>query len=135
MQGCADIQIDHRIAADDNGGFVEETAEILNLAHATGRTEGLGHDLAMFARAFVGIAEINAPATAIAKVVFDLVMIEGNVNHDLANAIARHVLDQVFHHRFAQDGHHRFRHVLGQRTHPCSLASRQDHSLCHLITP
>jgi hypothetical protein len=35
-------------------------------------------------------------------------MVIGHVDHDLVNAVARKVLDEVFHHGLAQEGDHGF---------------------------
>ena len=88
----------------------------------------------MFADALIGITDLDAPTMSIAKVVLDLPVIEGHVDHDLAHTIAAQVLDDVFHHRLAQDRHHGLWGLLGERTDSGSLPRRQNHCLGHVST-
>jgi hypothetical protein len=131
----ADVEIDDRVAADHQRGLVEESPEILDLAHATGGAERLRNDLAVVAYPLVGITDLDPPAMAIAEVVLDLVMVVGDVDHDLAHAVARQMLDQVFEHRLAENRHHRFGHVLRERPDPRPLARSQNHRLRHRHLP
>ena len=130
-QGRLDVQVDDGVTAHHDGGVVKKAAEVLNALHAAGRAHGLGHDLAMLTCAFERITDLDAPTVAVAKVVLDFPVVERHVHHDLLYPIAAQVLDQVLHHRLAQNGHHRFGDVLGQRPDPGSLPRRQNHCFCH----
>jgi len=69
----------------------------------------------------------------VAEVVFDLPVVIGHVDHDLAHTVARQVLDDVLEHRLAQDGNHRLGHALGQGADPGPLPGRQDHGFRHCV--
>jgi len=131
-QGGFDVQVDDGIAAQHQGRFVKKAAEILDATHAAGRTHGARQDFPMFPHAFVGVADLHTPAVAIAKVVFDLPVVERHVDHDLLDPVARQVLDDVLEHRFAEDGHHRLGRLLGQGAYPGSLPGCQDHCFGHV---
>ncbi len=131
-QGGGDVQIDDGVAAHHQGGFVEEAGEILDAAHAASRALRLGHDFAVLAHAFVRIADLDAPARAIAKVVLDLPVVVGHVDHDLPDVVPRQVFDQVFEHGLAKDGDHRLGHALGERTDAGSLPRSEDHGFGHV---
>lgn len=63
--------------------------------------------------------------TAVTEIFFDLFVVIGHVDHDFIDAMACQMLNQILHHRFAQNGNHRFGQVLGRgRTRvPCPAAS------------
>ena len=130
-QGGADIEIDDRIAADHQRGFIKKSAEVLNGLHATRRSFGFGQDVAVVIYPFEGVTDIYAPAATIAEILLDFLVVVRHVNHDLGDAMTRQMLDQVFHHRLAQNGHHRFWQVFRQRANPSALASGQYHCFCH----
>ena len=131
VQRRADVQVDDRVAAQHDGGLVEEPAVILDLAHAASRTLRVRHDLAVIALAFERVADLDAPAAAVAEIALDLPVRVGHVDHDLLHAVAREMFDQVFQHRLAQDRDHRLGHVLGQRTHARALACSKNHGFRH----
>ena len=131
LQGSANIEVDDRIAANDQRRFIKETTKVLNGLHATGRASGFGHDVAMIVHALVGVANRGAPAPAIAEILLDFLVVISHVHHDLGDAVAHQVLDQVLHDRFPQDGNHRLGPILGQRTNASSLAGGQNHAFCH----
>jgi hypothetical protein len=101
------------------------------MRHAAGRTARLGNDLAVFARALERVADVHAPAVAVAEVVLDLPVGVRDVDHDVAHAIAREVFDQVLEHRLAEDGDHRLGQVLRQRSHTGALPCGKNHGLWH----
>jgi hypothetical protein len=127
----ADVQINDRVTAQHQRGLDEEAAEVLDLLHPAGRAHRLGHDLAVIAHALVGIADGHPPAPPVAEILLDLAMLEGHIHHDLGDAEARQVLDDVFHHRLAQYGHHGFGKIAGQRTHPRPLSRCENHAFGH----
>ena len=67
----------------------------------------------------------------VTKVVLDLPVVVGHVDHDLLDAVTCQMLDQVLQNRLAQDGDHGLGHALGQWTNTGSLARSQNQCLCH----
>jgi hypothetical protein len=129
--GCRNVQIDNRIPAQHQRRLVEETTKILDSAHPARRAEGLGHDVAVVPPALVGVAHLHAPASAVAKEILDLVMVERHIHHDLPNIVAGQMFDQILHERLAENGHHGLGHILSKRAHPGSLTCGQNHSFSH----
>ena len=130
-QGGGDVQVNQGIAAQHQGGFIKEAAEVLDAAHAAGRSHGARQNVAVFANALVGVANLHAPAATVAKIFFNLVVVVSHVDHDFGDAVAGQVLDQVFHHRFAQNRHHRLGQVPCERAHAGALAGGQNHAFSH----
>ena len=130
-QGGGDVQVNQGIAAQHQGGFVKEAAEVLDAAHTAGRSHGAGQNVAVFAHALVGVANLHAPAATVAKIFFNLVVVVSHVDHDFGDAVAGQVLNQVFHHRFAQNRHHRFGQVPCEWAHAGALAGGQNHAFSH----
>ena len=129
--GRSNVEVDQRITAQHQRGFIKKAAEILDSAHAAGRAHGSGRNVTVVAHPLVGIANFHAPAAAITKILFNFLVVVGHVHHDFRNTVARQVLNQVFHHRFAQNGHHGLGQVACQRAYPCALPRRQNHAFCH----
>jgi hypothetical protein len=133
VQGSTDVKVDQRIATQHQSGLVKKTTEVLDAAHAAGRAKRFGDDLALFAHTFVGVANLHTPAVTVAKILLDLVVVKCHVHHDLGDAVAGQMFDQVLHHRFAQNRDHRFGQVLGQRAYPGALACGQNHAFSHAV--
>jgi len=127
-----EVEVDQRVAAQHQRGVVKKTALVLDVAHAAGRTQRARQDVAVVINALVGVTDLDAPAVPVAKILLDFAVVVGHVDHDLRHAVARQMLDQVFHHRLAQNWHHRFGQVFGQGPNPGALASGQDHCFCHV---
>ncbi|MNP98347.1 hypothetical protein D3C85_109620 [compost metagenome] len=109
-QGRLDVEVDQGVAAQHDGGFIEKVTELLDLLHAAGRSQRLGHDFARVIRVtFEGIADLHAELVPLAEILLDFFMQITDINHDFGNAVTGQVLDQVSHHRLAQDRYHRFR--------------------------
>ncbi len=106
-QGRLDVEVDHRITAQDDGGIVKKAAEFLDLLHAAGRAYRLRHHHAGIGHiAFERVADLHAILMAVAEILFDLFMQVTDIDHDVAHAILGQVLDQIGHHGLAQDGDH-----------------------------
>ena len=131
VQGAANVQVNQRVTAQHQRGLIEEATEVLYAAHAPGRAKRFWDHVAMLADALIGIANLHAPALAVTEILLDLVVVIRHVDHDLADAVARQMFNQVLHHRLAQNWHHRFWQVFGQWPHPRALARSQNHALSH----
>ena len=77
------------------------------------------------------VAQLHAPSVAVTKILLNLAVVVGHVDHDLLDAVVGQVFDKVFHHRLAQNRDHRFREVLGEWAHAGALPRRQNHAFCH----
>ena len=85
--------------------------------------------LTVFDAAFKAVGDFNTEALTITEVVLDLLSQVGDVHHDFGEAVLPQQLQQKLHHWFLQDGNHRLGNRVRNGTHPCSLASSQDHRL------
>ncbi len=103
------------------------------MAHAARGAQRARQDVAVVIHAFVGVAELHAPAVPVAEVFLDFAVVVGHIDHDLAHAVARQVLDQVLHHRLAQYGHHGLGQVFGERAHARALPGGEDHPFGHIV--
>nr|GEU28031.1 hypothetical protein [Tanacetum cinerariifolium] len=134
-QGRLDVEVDHGVAAQHDGGVVEEAAEFLDTLHAARRAQRFRDDVAIvIGMAFERVADLDAILMAFAEVVFDFFVQIADVDHDIAHAVFGQVLDQIGHHRLAEDRNHRLGQIIGQWTYARALASGQYHCF-HLQYP
>src|SRR5450830_1343114 len=127
-QGRLQVQVDQCVAAEHDRRLVEEAAELLDLLHAAGRAQGLGHDFAVVVRvALEGIADLDTELVAFAEIFLDLFMQVADVDHDFGHAIARQVFDQVGHYGLAQDRDHWLGKFVSQWPYTRAFAGCEDH--------
>jgi hypothetical protein len=107
--------------------LVEKAAEIVDLAHPAGRSYGLRDNLAVFHTALEGVTDLDPVVLAVAEIVFYFFVQIARVDHDLANAVAREMFDQIGQHGLAEYRDHRLGQLVSQRLNPRALACCEDH--------
>ena len=127
--GFGEIKVDQRVAAEHHEGVVEEGLEILDALEASGRTQGIADQFTVFDASLEAVGDLHPEALAVAEIVLDLLGQMGDVDHDFVESVLAQQLQQKLHHRFLQDRNHRLGCGVRDRTHPRSLAGRQDHRL------
>ena len=65
------VEVDPRITAQHDKGFIEKAGKVLNPFHPARRTEGFTFESGMSHVAFVGIRHVHPMLAAIPKIVFD----------------------------------------------------------------
>ena len=130
-QRGANVQVNQRVAAQHHGGLVKKATEILDAPQTTGRAHRARQYLAVVTHAFVGVTDLHTPAVTIAKVFLNFLVVPSHIHHDLGDAVAGQVLDQVLHHRLAQNRHHGLGQVTRERPHAGASPGCQNHAFTH----
>ena len=128
------VQVNDGIPAHHQEGVVEEAAEFLDPLDAPGRPEGFPDQFTVLDMALEGIADADAPAPAVAEIGLDGFGQVAYVHHDIGEAVPGKLLDEVFHHRFADDGNHRLGQFVGERPDPGALPGSKNHGF-HRLNP
>ena len=133
--GFGEIEVDQGIAAEHHEGLIEEGLEGLDFLQASGRSQGIADQLAVFNAALKAVGNFDTKALAVAEIVFNFLSQVRHIHHDFGEAMLAQEFQQKLHHRFLQDRDHRFGDRLRNRTHTGSLTGRQDHRLHRRCLP
>jgi len=106
---------------------IDRTRRLVHQARPLNVTFHRAFDLSADQISFEGIGHLNAETIPVAKVLFDDRSQMAGVDHYLLYAVRLEMFDQKFHYRLASQGNHWFGQHVGNWSHACSLARRQNH--------
>ena len=127
--GFGQVEINQCVAAEHHKGVIEERLKVLDLLEPSGGTQGITDQFTILNPTFKAVSDLDTEPLTISEVIFDLLSEMGDIHHHFGETMLLEQLQQKLHHRFLQDGNHRFRDHMGDRLNPCPLSSRQDHRL------
>ena len=117
LHHLAEIDVGHRIAADDDEGLVQVLLRVLDTAGGAQR------------RVLDDIGDVDAEVRAVPKIVADRGTQVLQRHHHIRDAVVTQQPQDMFHDRLADHRHQRLRDAAGQRPQPRPLATRHHYRL------